>query len=169
MIDMTDSLIETWRQIIVGGQKSWVLFENGTCVILMNPEADLRRQATELLKEWGPVQGAPCVRSRRRRTTRPHLMCDGEDSKVVAGVSRILLSLNGGNIHTMNERQQAHIDFYLKRLEYWRAHKPSQSTARLLAARDADEAHPLRSEEEATEVVEYLWRLEREQLTGRPT
>jgi len=32
----------------------------------------------------------------------------------------------------------------------------------LLAARDADEAHPLLRTEEATEVVEYLWRLERE-------
>lgn len=63
----------------------------------------------------------------------------------------------------MNDRQQAHIDFYLRRLEYWQGRKPTGSTARLLAARDADEAHPLRSEEEATEVVEYLWRLEREQ------
>lgn len=60
----------------------------------------------------------------------------------------------------MNERQQAHIYFYLERLEYWKGLKPQCSTARLLAARDADEAHPLRTEEEATEVVEHLWRLE---------
>lgn len=66
----------------------------------------------------------------------------------------------------MNERQQAHINYYLQRLEYWKGRKPNGSTARLLAARDADEAHPLRSEEEATEVVEYLWRLEREQPGG---
>jgi len=65
----------------------------------------------------------------------------------------------------MNERQQAHIDFYLERLGYWKQHRPASSTARLLAARDADEAHPLRSEEEATEVVEYLWRLEKGQAT----
>jgi hypothetical protein len=63
----------------------------------------------------------------------------------------------------MNERQRAHVDFYLRRLEYWQSHRPHNSTARLLAARDADEAYPLRTEEEATEVVEYLWRLEREQ------
>ncbi len=63
----------------------------------------------------------------------------------------------------MNERQQSHIDFYLERLEYWKERRPACSTARLLAARDADEAHPLRSEEEATEVVEYLRRLGREQ------
>ena len=65
----------------------------------------------------------------------------------------------------MNERQQAHIDFYLERLSYWKLHRPASSTAMLLAARDADEAHPLRSEEEATEVVEYLWRLEKGQAT----
>src|SRR5215207_4078594 len=44
----------------------------------------------------------------------------------------------------MNERRQAHIDFYLERLEYWRSYRPHHSTARLLAARDADEAYPLR-------------------------
>jgi hypothetical protein len=66
----------------------------------------------------------------------------------------------------MNERQQSHIDYYLRRLEYWRGRKPNGSTARLLAAKDADEAHPLRSEEEAAEVVDYLWRPEREQVTG---
>jgi hypothetical protein len=69
----------------------------------------------------------------------------------------------GVRIHVMNERQQSHIDYYLERLEYWRKRKPASSTARLLAARDADEAHPLRTEEEATEMVEYLRRLEQEQ------
>lgn len=67
---------------------------------------------------------------------------------------------------SMNERQQSHIDHYLQRLEYWKDRRPAYSTAHLLAARDADEAHPLWTEEEATEVVEYLWRLEREQATG---
>jgi hypothetical protein len=66
----------------------------------------------------------------------------------------------------MNERQQTHIDYYLQRLEYWKGPKPAYSTARLLAARDADKAHLLRTEEEATEVVKYLWRLEREQTDG---
>jgi len=63
----------------------------------------------------------------------------------------------------MNERQQSHIDYYLQRLQYWRERKPAYSTARLLAARDADEAHPLRTEEEAAEVIEYLRRLEQAQ------
>jgi hypothetical protein len=48
-------LIEIWREIILGDQKSWVLFKNGTCVILMEPQADLSAQATALMKEWGPV------------------------------------------------------------------------------------------------------------------
>jgi hypothetical protein len=52
---MAEPLVETWRGIIVGDQKSWVLFENGTCVILMEPEEDLALQAVEIMKEWGPV------------------------------------------------------------------------------------------------------------------
>lgn len=61
----------------------------------------------------------------------------------------------------MNERQQAHVAHYLRRLAYWRAHPPSMSTPRMLAARDADREHPLRTEEEATEVVEHLRGMER--------
>jgi hypothetical protein len=49
------ALIDVWRQIINGPEKSWVLFANGTCVILMRPEGDLAAQATALLREWGPV------------------------------------------------------------------------------------------------------------------
>ena len=63
----------------------------------------------------------------------------------------------------MNERQQSHIDYYLQRIEYWRELKRDHWTARMLAARDADLAHPLRSEEEGSEVFEHLRRLEREQ------
>lgn len=80
--------------------------------------------------------------------------------RTIGGVDGVIES------RSMNERQQSHIDFYLQRLEYWKGRRPAYSTARLLAARDADEAHPLRTEEEATEVVEYLWRLEREQAAG---
>jgi hypothetical protein len=48
-------LSEVWRSIIVGDEKSWVLFKNGTCVILVEPEADLSAQALALMEEWGPV------------------------------------------------------------------------------------------------------------------
>lgn len=55
-----DPLIETWRQIIEGDEKSWVLFENGTCVILVDPADDLAAQAVAILREFGPVQpGSP--------------------------------------------------------------------------------------------------------------
>ena len=52
---MSNSLIETWRKIIVGKEKSWVLFENGTVVILMQPETDLKQQAVRLLEKFGKV------------------------------------------------------------------------------------------------------------------
>ena len=52
---MNNDLVNKWRQIIIGDDKSWVLFENGTCVILMEPEDDLAAQAITLMKEWGPV------------------------------------------------------------------------------------------------------------------
>jgi hypothetical protein len=35
----------------------------------------------------------------------------------------------------------------------------------MLAARDADHAHPLRTEEEGSEVFDYLRRLDQEQAT----
>jgi hypothetical protein len=65
----------------------------------------------------------------------------------------------------MNERQQAHIDYFLERIEYWRERKRDETVARMLAARDADHAHPLRTEEEGSEVFDYLLRLEQEQAS----
>lgn len=63
----------------------------------------------------------------------------------------------------MNERQQSHIHYFLERIEHWRRFKRDETVARMLAARDADHAHPLRTEEEGSEVFDYLRRLEREQ------
>ena len=63
----------------------------------------------------------------------------------------------------MNERQQAHINYFLERVEYWRDLRRDYWAARMLAARDADHAHPLRSEEEGSEVFDYLRQLEEEQ------
>ena len=67
----------------------------------------------------------------------------------------------------MNERQQAHIDYILERVEYWKGLRPDYWAARMLAARDADLAHPLRSEEEGSEVFDYLRRLEEEEAAAR--
>ena len=63
----------------------------------------------------------------------------------------------------MNERQQAHVDYFLGRVEYWKGLGRDYWAARMLAARDADHAYPLRSEEEGTVVFDYLRRLEEEQ------
>jgi hypothetical protein len=53
------AMIETWR-CLLDPAKSWVLFANGTCVILMEPTGDLAQQATSLLQEYGPVHaGTP--------------------------------------------------------------------------------------------------------------
>jgi hypothetical protein len=60
----------------------------------------------------------------------------------------------------MNERQLAHIDYFLGRLEYWKGVKGDTHMARMLAARDADHEHPLRTEAEGAEVFEYLRQLE---------
>jgi hypothetical protein len=55
-----NTLVEIWRQIILGSGKSWVAFAHGTCVILMEPKEDLATQAVDLLREWGPVHvGTP--------------------------------------------------------------------------------------------------------------
>jgi len=57
------TLIEIWRALILNKQTPWVLFKNGTCVVLAEP-ADLEGRAAEqavaILKAWGPVQvGTP--------------------------------------------------------------------------------------------------------------
>jgi hypothetical protein len=67
----------------------------------------------------------------------------------------------------MNERQRAHIDYFLERVEYWKGLRRDYWVARMLAARDADHKHPLRSEEEGTEVFDYLRRFEEEQTAAR--
>ncbi|MGH3242068.1 MAG: hypothetical protein ACRDNL_16965 [Spirillospora sp.] len=54
---VTQELVQVWRDVIQGDEKSWVLFEHGTCVILMEPADDLAAQAVELLREYGPVTG----------------------------------------------------------------------------------------------------------------
>jgi hypothetical protein len=43
---------------------------------------------------------------------------------------------------SMNERQQSHINYFLERVEHWRHPKPDATMARMLAARDTDQAHP---------------------------
>jgi hypothetical protein len=42
----------------------------------------------------------------------------------------------------MDEGRQAQIDYFLKRIAYRRSMKRDETTAGMLAARDADHAHP---------------------------
>ncbi|NHJ33617.1 MAG: hypothetical protein FK732_12220, partial [Asgard group archaeon] len=53
--DEINRMIAIWREILVEKENSWVMFEKGTCVILLEPEEDIRAQAIEILKVWGPV------------------------------------------------------------------------------------------------------------------
>jgi hypothetical protein len=48
--------VAIWRQLLSGSGKSWVVFENGTCVIVDAPTPDVAGQAQHLLREWGPVR-----------------------------------------------------------------------------------------------------------------
>jgi hypothetical protein len=54
--------VRTWRSLIQGAEKSWVLFAGGTCVVLPDPtlEGELAGRARALLAEHGPVHaGSP--------------------------------------------------------------------------------------------------------------
>ena len=72
----TEELVSTWRQILCpadtpgaatsadasGDEKSWVLFNHGTCVVLPKPDPveDLGEQAVSVLAKFGPVYiGSP--------------------------------------------------------------------------------------------------------------
>ncbi|MBV6702738.1 hypothetical protein KV557_37535 [Kitasatospora aureofaciens] len=56
----TEILIDVWRRLLADPDKSWVLFQHGTCVVLTAPEGDLADQATGILGEFGPVHaGSP--------------------------------------------------------------------------------------------------------------
>jgi hypothetical protein len=51
--------VKVWSGVLKA-DKSFVLFENGTCVVLLDPGGDLPAQAIALLKEWGPMHaGSP--------------------------------------------------------------------------------------------------------------
>lgn len=66
----------------------------------------------------------------------------------------------------MNERQQAHVTYFLERVEHWKGLGRDYWAARMLAARDADHTHPLQTEEEGAGVFDYLRRLEEEQAAS---
>ena len=50
-------LMTVFKKVITDPSMNWVLFKNGTCVMLMNPEEDVRAQAIKILKKHGLVIG----------------------------------------------------------------------------------------------------------------
>ena len=51
--------LEILRANILPG-RAWVLFANGTLVVFTKPVADMKSEALEILREWGPVHaGSP--------------------------------------------------------------------------------------------------------------
>jgi hypothetical protein len=98
----------------------------------------------------------PLQTQRTPKSERPTLECE-------RAVQAVLAADRGD---TVEERQQAHVDYFLERIAYWRERRRDEATARTLAARDADHVYPLRSEEEGSEVFNYLCRLEQEQRPG---
>ncbi|MER5197284.1 hypothetical protein ACWD3J_29200 [Streptomyces sp. NPDC002755] len=51
----TGILTDVWQRLLADPRKSWVLFEHGTCVVVMAPDGELAEQATEILKKYGPA------------------------------------------------------------------------------------------------------------------
>ena len=47
-----EALIQTWKDIIIGDGKSWVIFNNATVVIFVNETEDLKDKALEIMKKW---------------------------------------------------------------------------------------------------------------------
>ena len=50
-----DALVAIWRQLIADDTLSWVLFENGTVVVLRDPAESIPERALSIMKEWGQV------------------------------------------------------------------------------------------------------------------
>jgi hypothetical protein len=46
---MANPLVQTWQRLLLFDPQPWVAFENGTCVLLAHPEADLEAQAQAVL------------------------------------------------------------------------------------------------------------------------
>ncbi len=55
-----ENFIEIYKRVIEPKLKHWVIFENGTCVIVYNLKGDLKTEAIEVLKKYGTVSaGTP--------------------------------------------------------------------------------------------------------------
>ena len=48
-------LINIYKKIITDQSASWVLFKHGTCVMLLEPQKDIKEQGVKILREHGSV------------------------------------------------------------------------------------------------------------------
>ncbi|MDP3941386.1 MAG: hypothetical protein Q8Q49_03700 [bacterium] len=47
--------VKVYKKVVTNPSMRWVLFKNGTCVMPLSPQKDVREQAIKILKEHGPV------------------------------------------------------------------------------------------------------------------
>lgn len=48
-------VVTVFKKVVTDHAMPWVLFKQGTCVMLLNPEEDVRSQAIKILKDHGSV------------------------------------------------------------------------------------------------------------------
>lgn len=48
-------LVSVYKKIVIDQSSSWVLFGNGTCVMLLEPQKNIKEQAIKILREHGSV------------------------------------------------------------------------------------------------------------------
>lgn len=53
MLQNSEGLALVYKKIIEPKLKDWVIFSNGTCVIIYKSQGDLKNEATETLKKYG--------------------------------------------------------------------------------------------------------------------
>ena len=53
--DVNMDLINIYKKIITDQSASWVLFKHGTCVMLLEPQKDIKEQGVKILREHGSV------------------------------------------------------------------------------------------------------------------
>jgi hypothetical protein len=54
---MANTLVQTWQRLLLFDPQPWVAFENGTCVLLAQPEANLEVQAQAILATVRSAKG----------------------------------------------------------------------------------------------------------------
>lgn len=48
-------LVKIYKKIVTDPLMNWVLFKNGTCVMLLKPQKDIKTQAIQILQRHGQV------------------------------------------------------------------------------------------------------------------